>query len=187
MSMAGLRQEDDYFSPVMRSMRRRSIWLGVNLATAFLASWVAGQFADTLDQIVTLAILMSIVPSMGGIAGSQTLTLVIRGQALGQIGSGNTRWILTKEAIVGLLNGLMWSIVVALIAYLWFGDGRVGLVIALALIVNMSVAALAGVLIPIMLKKFNIDPAVAGGVLLTTVTDVVGLMTFLSLATFWLL
>ena len=124
---------------------------------------------------------------MGGIAGSQTLTLVIRGQALGQIGSGNTRWILTKEAIVGLLNGLMWSIVVALIAYLWFGDGRVGLVIALALIVNMSVAALAGVLIPIMLKKFNIDPAVAGGVLLTTVTDVVGLMTFLSLATFWLL
>lgn len=187
LSMAGLRPEDDYFSPVMRSMRRRSIWLGVNLATAFLASWVAGQFADTLDQIVTLAILMSIVPSMGGIAGSQTLTLVIRGQALGQIGSGNTRWILTKEAIVGLLNGLMWSIVVALIAYLWFGDGRVGLVIALALIVNMSVAALAGVLIPIGLKKFDIDPAVAGGVLLTTVTDVVGLMTFLGLATLWLL
>lgn len=187
LSMAGLRPEDDYFSPVMRSMRRRSIWLGVNLATAFLASWVAGQFADTLDQIVTLAILMSIVPSMGGIAGSQTLTLVIRGQALGQIGSGNTRWILTKEAIVGLLNGLMWSMVVALIAFLWFGDGRVGLVIALALIVNMSVAALAGVLIPIMLKKADIDPAVAGGVLLTTVTDVVGLMTFLGLATIWLL
>jgi len=187
MSMAGLRQEDDYFSPVMRSMRRRSIWLGVNLATAFLASWVAGQFADTLDQIVTLAILMTIVPSMGGIAGSQTLTLVIRGQALGQIGSGNTRWILTKEAIVGLLNGLMWSLVVALIACLWFGDGRVGLVIALALIVNMSVAAVAGVLIPIVLKRFDIDPAVAGGVILTTITDVVGLMTFLGLATWWLL
>lgn len=187
LSMAGLSQEDDYFSPVMRSMRRRSIWLGVNLATAFLASWVAGQFADTLDQIVALAILMSIVPSMGGIAGSQTLTLVIRGQALGQIGSGNTRWILNKEAIVGLLNGLMWSLVVALIAYLWFGDWRVGLVIALALIVNMSVAALAGVLIPISLKKLDIDPAVAGGVLLTTVTDVVGLMTFLGLATLWLL
>lgn len=187
LSMAGLRQEDDYFSPVMRSMRRRSIWLGMNLATAFLASWVAAQFADTLDQIVTLAILMSIVPSMGGIAGSQTLTLVIRGQALGQIGRGNTRWILTKEAIVGLLNGLMWSVVVGLIAYLWFGDGRVGLVIALALIVNMSVAALAGVLIPILLKRFNIDPALAGGVLLTTVTDVVGLMTFLGLATLWLL
>ena len=187
MSMAGLRPEDDYFSPVMRSMRRRSLWLGVNLATAFLASWVAGQFADTLDQIVTLAILMSIVPSMGGIAGSQTLTLIIRGQALGQIGSGNTRWILTKEAIVGLLNGLMWSLVVALIAYIWFGDGRVGLVIALALIVNMSVAAIAGVLIPIILKRLEIDPAVAGGVILTTVTDVVGLMTFLGLATFWLL
>lgn len=187
MSMAGLRQEDDYFSPVMRSIRRRSIWLGINLATAFLASWVAGQFADTLDQIVTLAILMTIVPSMGGIAGSQTLTLVIRGQALGQIGSGNTRWMLTKEAIVGLLNGLIWSMVVALIAYLWFGDGRVGIVIGLALIVNMSVAAIAGVLIPIMLKKLDIDPAVAGGVLLTTVTDVVGLITFLGLATLWLL
>lgn len=187
MSMAGLRPEDDYFSPVMRSMRRRSLWLGVNLATAFLASWVAGQFAETLDQIVTLAILMTIVPSMGGIAGSQTLTLVIRGQALGQIGKGNTRWILTKEAIVGLLNGLVWSIVVALIAYLWFGDGRVGLVIGLALIVNMSVAALAGVIIPITLKKCNVDPALAGGVVLTTVTDVVGLMTFLGLATWWLL
>ncbi len=187
MSMAGLRPEDDYFSPVMRSMKRRSIWLGVNLATAFLASWVAGQFADTLDQVVILAVLMSIVPSMGGIAGSQTLTLVIRGQALGQIGAGNTRWILTKEAIVGLLNGLMWSVVVALIAYLWFGDGRVGLVLAMALIINMGVAALAGVMIPIMLKRFSIDPAVAGGVLLTTVTDVVGLMTFLGLATFWLL
>ena len=187
MSMAGLRPEDDYFSPVMRSMRRRSLWLGINLATAFLASWVAGQFASTLDQIVTLAILMSIVPSMGGIAGSQTLTLVIRGQALGQIGSGNTRWILTKEAIIGLLNGLMWSLVVALIAYVWFGDGRVGLVIALALIVNMSVAAIAGVLIPVLLKRFEIDPAVAGSVILTTVTDVVGLMTFLGLATIWLL
>ena len=124
---------------------------------------------------------------MGGIAGSQTLTLVIRGQALGQIGSGNTRWILTKEAIIGLLNGLMWSLVVALIAYVWFGDGRVGLVIALALIVNMSVAAIAGVLIPVLLKRFEIDPAVAGSVILTTVTDVVGLMTFLGLATIWLL
>lgn len=187
MSMAGLSQEDDYFSPVMRSMRRRSIWLGMNLATAFLASWVAGQFALALDQIVALAILMSIVPSMGGIAGSQTLTLVIRGQALGQIGRGNTRWILTKEAIIGVLNGLIWSLVVALIVTLWFGDSRVGIVIGVALIVNMSVAAIAGVLIPILLKKFDIDPAVAGGVLLTTVTDVIGLMTFLGLATLWLL
>jgi magnesium transporter len=187
MSMAGLSQEDDFFSPVVRSIRRRWVWLGINLATAFLASWVAGQFADTLDQIVTLAILMTIVPSMGGIAGSQTLTLVIRGQALGQIGTGNTRWILTKEAIVGLLNGLLWSVVVALIAYLWFGDGRVGLIIGLALIVNMSAAALAGVLIPIGLKRFNIDPALAGGVILTTITDVVGLMAFLGLATLFLL
>ena len=187
LSMAGLRQEDDYFSPVKRSIKRRSVWLGLNLATAFLASWVAGQFADTLDQIVTLAILMTIVPSMGGIAGSQTLTLVIRGQALGQIGRGNTRWMLTKEAIVGLLNGLMWSMIVALIAFIWFGDGRVGIVIALALIINMSVAAIAGVLIPVVLKYLNIDPALAGGVILTTVTDVVGIVAFLGMATWWLI
>lgn len=187
MSMAGLSPEDDYFSPVVRSMRRRSIWLGINLATAFLASWVAGQFANTLDQVVTLAILMTIVPSMGGIAGSQTLTLVIRGQALGQIGAGNTKWILTKEAIVGLLNGLVWSLVVALIAYLWFGDGKVGVIIGLALIVNMAAAGIAGVAIPVALKKMNIDPALAGGVILTTVTDVIGLMAFLGLATVFLL
>jgi len=187
MSMAGLSQEDDFFSPVVRSIRRRWLWLGFNLATAFLASWVASQFTDTLDQIVTLAILMTIVPSMGGIAGSQTLTLVIRGQALGQIGAGNTRWILTKEAIVGLLNGLLWAVVVALIAYAWFGDGRVGFIIGLALIVNMSVAALAGVLIPVLLNRFSIDPALAGGVILTTITDVVGLMAFLGLATIFLL
>lgn len=187
MSMAGLSQEDDFFSPVVRSIRRRWMWLGINLATAFLASWVAGQFADTLDQIVTLAILMTIVPSMGGIAGSQTLTLVIRGQALGQIGAGNTRWILTKEAIVGLINGLLWAVVVAIIAYAWFGDGKVGVIIGLALIVNMSVAALAGVVIPVALKRFQIDPALAGGVILTTVTDVVGLMAFLGLATIFLL
>jgi len=187
MSMAGLRQEDDFFSPVVRSIRRRWVWLGINLATAFLASWVAGQFADTLDQIVTLAILMTIVPSMGGIAGSQTLTLVIRGQALGQIGAGNTRWILTKEAIVGLLNGLLWAVVVAIIAYAWFGDSKIGFIIGMALIVNMSVAALSGVLIPVFLNRFNIDPALAGGVILTTVTDVVGLMAFLGLATLFLL
>lgn len=187
MSMAGLSQEDDFFSPVVRSMRRRSIWLGFNLATAFLASWVASRFETTLDQIVTLAILMTIVPSMGGIAGSQTLTLVIRGQALGQIGAGNTRWLLAKEAIVGLLNGLVWSIVVALIAYLWFDDGKVGIIIGLALIINMAAAGIAGVTIPVVLKKFSIDPAIAGGVVLTTVTDVIGLIAFLGLATIFLL
>ncbi len=186
MRMAGLNQEDDFFSPVVRSMKRRSLWLGINLATAFLASWVAGQFAETLDKVVALAILMTIVPSMGGIAGSQTLTLVIRGQALGQIGAGNTRWILTKEAIVGLLNGLLWSVVVASIAWLWFGDPRVGLIIGLALIINMSAAAIAGVSIPVLLKRIDIDPALAGGVVLTTVTDVIGLLSFLGLAT-WLL
>ncbi len=186
MRMAGLNQEDDFFSPIVRSMKRRSLWLGINLATAFLASWVAGQFAETLDKVVALAILMTIVPSMGGIAGSQTLTLVIRGQALGQIGAGNTRWIMAKEAVVGLLNGLLWSIVVATIAWLWFGDQRVGLIIGVALIINMSAAAIAGVLIPVTLKRLNIDPALAGGVVLTTVTDVVGLLSFLGLAT-WLL
>jgi len=187
LSMAGLRQEDDFFSPVVRSLKRRSLWLGINLATAFLASWVAGQFADTLDKIVALAILMTIVPSMGGIAGSQTLTLIIRGQALGQIGVGNTRWILAKEAVVGLLNGITWSVVVATIAWLWFGDARVGAIIGTALVINMSAAAVAGVLIPTGLRRLGIDPALAGGVVLTTVTDVVGLLSFLGLATWWLL
>ena len=187
MSMAGLNQEDDIFSPVIKSTRKRAVWLGVNLLTAFLASWVTSQFSDTLDQIVALAILMTIVPSMGGIAGSQTLTIVIRAQALGQIMKSNTRWLLLKEMMVGVLNGALWACVVGIVAYWWFGDYQIGIVIGLAILTNLAAAAFSGVMIPILLKTFDIDPALAGGVILTTVTDVVGLLAFLGLATLVLL
>lgn len=183
MNRAGLSEEEDIFAPIIKSTRRRSVWLGANLLTAFLASWVIGLFEATIQQIVALAVLMPIVASMGGIAGSQTLTLVIRAQALGQLGTGNTRSLLIKELAVGLLNGILWAIVVAAIATAWFGDMKIGGIIAAAISINLTVAALAGVLVPVVLRRLNIDAALAGGVVLTTVTDVVGFMAFLGIAT----
>ncbi len=183
MSMAGLKQEDDIFAPVLRSTRKRALWLGVNLLTALLASWVIAQFEGTLERIVTLAVLMSVVPSMGGIAGSQTLTLVIRGQALNQISKSNLRDLLTREVAIGLLNGILWAMIVAVLVWVWFGDQQIGLIIGAALIVNLVTAAYAGAMLPVLMRRFGIDPALAGGVALTTITDVVGLATFLGLAT----
>jgi len=182
MSMAGLSEEDDMFAPVVRSSRRRTLWLGVNLVTALLASWVIGQFEATIEKLVALAVLMPIVASMGGIAGSQTLTLVIRGIATGQLASSNARRLLHKEILVGLLNGMTWAIVVALIALLWFHDTQLSIIIAIAILVNLIVAALAGATIPMLLNRMGIDPALAGGVVLTTVTDVIGFLAFLGLA-----
>lgn len=187
LGAAGLDEDEDMFSPVRRATRRRAVWLGINLATAFLASWVIGRFADTLEQIVALAVLMPIVASMGGVAGTQTLTLMVRGLAMGQVGFGNLRALLVKEVSVGLLNGLAWAFVVGLVASLWFGDVPLGLVIAGAMAINLFVAALAGVLVPLALRRVSIDPALAGGVVLTTVTDVVGFLSFLGLATLVLL
>lgn len=187
LSMAGLNEEEDMFAPIMVSTRRRALWLGVNLITAFLAAWVIGLFENTIDQIVALAVLMPIVASMGGVAGSQTLTLVIRGMAVGQVGKANTRALLLKEAAVGALNGLAWSLVVAILAVLWFDDIRIGVIIAAAMLINLLAAALAGVALPLIMKRLNIDPALAGGVVLTTVTDVVGFLSFLGLATLFLL
>lgn len=184
-SMAGL-GEDDMFAPIFTSTRRRAVWLGINLATAFLGAWVIGRFEDTIQQLVALAVLMPIVAGMGGVAGSQTLTIAIRGIALGQLGKTNARALMLKEIAVGLLNGLMWACVVSVIVILWFGDTSLGFIIALAMIVNLLVAALAGAVIPLGLKRHGIDPAIAGGVLLTTVTDVVGFMTFLGLASIFL-
>jgi magnesium transporter len=187
MSMAGLDEEDDIFAPVIPSAARRAVWLGINLITAFLASWVISLFDATLEKIVALAVLMPIVASMGGIAGSQTLTLVIRGMALGKIGKTNARWLMFKELAVGGLNGVLWSLVVALIAMAWFQNTEIGLIIGAALIINLVCAALAGFTIPLMLNRFGIDPALAGSVLMTTVTDVVGFMAFLGLGTLFLL
>jgi len=186
MSRAGLDQETDIFAPIFRSARRRAVWLGVNLLTALLASWVISQFDATLERIVLLAVLMSVVPSMGGIAGSQTLTLVIRGQALGQVNRSNVRALTLRELAVGLLNGVLWAAVVAVLVWLWFGEPRIGLILGAALVVNLFTAAYAGIGLPMLMKRLGIDPALAGGVALTTVTDVVGIVTFLGLAT-WLL
>ena len=187
LSMAGLDEDNDMFAPVAVSARRRSIWLGVNLATAFLASWVAGLFEATLEEVVMLAILMPVVPSMGGIAGSQTLILITRGMALGQIERSNARWLLGKEFGVALFNSVAWACVVAVVTIWWFETWQIGVVIALALAVNLLCAAIAGFTIPLTLKRLGIDPAMAGGVLLTTVTDVVGLVAFLGFGTLLLL
>jgi magnesium transporter len=187
LGAAGLDEDDDLFSPVPRAARRRALWLGINLATAFLASWVIGRFEGTLAQIVALAVLMPIVASMGGVAGTQTLTLMVRGLALGQVGTGNLRALLAKEASVGVLNGLAWAVVVGAVSALWFSDALLGGVIAGAMVINLVVAALAGVLVPLLLRRMRVDPALAGGVVLTTVTDVVGFLSFLGLATLVLL
>ena len=183
----GLDEEEDLFAPMLPSAGRRTIWLALNLVTALLASWVIGLFEATIDKIVALAVLMPIVASMGGIAGSQTLTLTIRGLAMGQIVGSNTSWLLRKELGIGLLNGFLWASVIAFIAYFWFDSQSIALVIGFALILNMAAAAAAGILVPLTLHRLSIDPALSGAVILTTVTDVVGFMAFLGLATLFLM
>nr|WP_300310757.1 magnesium transporter [Halomonas sp.] len=187
MNMAGLDEEEDLFAPVVPSARRRAVWLGINLLTAFLAAWVIGRFEATLQQIVALAVLMPIVASMGGIAGSQTLTLTIRGLALGQISRTNSNWLLYKEIGISLINGVVWALVVAMLAIVWFDSVPIGAIIAAALVINMLAAGVCGIVIPLFLKRINIDPALSSSVILTTVTDVVGFMSFLGLATVFLL
>ena len=187
MGRAGLSEDEDMFAPVLISARRRALWLGLNLLTAFLASWVIGQFEATIEKVVALAVLMPIVASMGGVAGTQTLTLTIRGIALGQLSGKNRRWLITKELAVGLSNGLVWAAVVAIVAGAWFESGDIALLIAAAMLINLVFAALTGAVLPLALEKVGIDPALAGGVLLTTVTDIVGFLAFLGLATVYLL
>jgi magnesium transporter len=183
MRMAGLDEDEDTFAPVLKTAKRRAVWLGINLLTALLASMVIGLFQDTIEKVVALAILMPIVASMGGIAGSQALTLVIRGQALGHVEHSNIGYLLNREVIVGALNGLLWATVVASIASWWFSDFTIGFIIAIAMVINLVVAAICGTSLPVILKAMNIDPALAGGVILTTITDVVGFCAFLGLAT----
>jgi magnesium transporter len=186
MSMAGLDDEEDTFAPVVQSTQRRSIWLGVNLLTALMAAAVSDFFEATLSQLAVLAILNTIVPSMGGVAGNQTLTLVIRGMALGHVNSANARWLISKELAIGFLNGVIWSVLIASVIAIWKQDLMLGAVIAFAMLINMVAAGLAGASLPIIMKKLKIDPALAGSVILTTITDVVGIFAFLGTAT-WLL
>ncbi len=186
MRMAGLDEEDDMFAPVFVSSKRRAVWLGINLLTALAAAYAIGFFALTLEKIVALAILMPVVASMGGIAGLQTLTLMIRGMATGQVGLGNAKYLLSREVAISILNGLIWAVVLAAVTFLWFKDWGIGIVIAMALTINLIAGALAGVIVPLVLRRLSIDPAIAGGVVLTTVTDIVGYVAFLSLGS-WLL
>ena len=183
MSMAGLNEEEDTFAPVAKAAPRRAVWLGINLITAFIAAAAINMFHDTIEKVVALAVLMPIVASMGGIAGTQTLTVLVRGIAMGQVGKNNQTWLLTREVAIGFLNGMLWAAVVAVAASLWFDDWHIGLIIAAAMIINLVTAAFTGAALPLLLTRLNIDPALAGGVILTTVTDVVGFVAFLGLAT----
>ena len=183
MSMAGLDEDEDTFAPVFRSAPRRAVWLGINLITAFIASGVINLFQGTIEKVVALAVLMPIVASMGGIAGTQTLTVLVRGIALGHIGRNNQMWLINREVMVGALNGILWAMVVAVAASLWFDDWNIGMIIAAAMVINLVTAALVGAVLPLLMTRMNIDPALAGGVVLTTVTDVVGFVSFLGLAT----
>ena len=181
-SLAGLAEEDT-FATVWQSAPRRAVWLGVNLGTALLASSVINLFQDTIEKVVALAVLMPIVASMGGIAGTQSLTILIRAMAMGQINHRNELWLIGRESLVGLLNGLLWAAVIAITASLWFGDPMLGVIIACAMLINLVTAGVTGAGLPIVLRKLHVDPALAGGVMVTTVTDVMGFLAFLGLAT----
>ena len=186
MASAGMDEDEDLFSPVAKSAKNRALWLGLNLITALLASWFIGLFEATLQQVVALAVLMPVVASMGGIAGSQTLTLIIRGLALKQVSPANIKILLTKEFKVGGVNGIIWAFVVGIVAFFWFANPMLGVVIGLAILLNIIAAAVAGVFIPVLLDKLKIDPALSGSVILTTVTDIVGFVVFLGLGTLFL-
>lgn len=186
MVPAGLREDEDIFAPVARSTRNRAVWLGVNLATAILASWVIGLFEETIQKAVALAVLMPIVASMGGNAGTQTLTLVVRGMALGTVKRSNAKQVLARELMVSIWNSMIWAIVVGVVAVVWYKNYTLGLVIAMAMAINLVIAASAGVIIPLVIRRLGIDPALASGVALTTLTDVAGFLVFLGLAAIFL-
>ena len=187
MGAAGLDEDHDLFAPVFQSARRRAFWLGVNLLTAFLAASVVDLFQSTIDKVVLLAVLMPIVPSMGGVAGTQTLTIITRAIALGQIEGSNAAYMFRRELFVGVLNGLFWALLVAIVTAIWFGTWTIGILVAVALSANLVVAALCGFGIPLLLGRLRVDPALAGGVILTTITDVVGYGVFLGLGALFLL
>lgn len=187
MRRAGLTKATDMFAPIVPSAIRRALWLGINLVNSFIAAWVIGLFEESIEKIVALAILMPVIASMGGVAGTQTLTLVTRGIALEQIGSSNARRLLLREIALGLLNGFFLALVVAVVAVFWFGDTQLGVVFGFALVINLFTGAIAGTLVPLTLQRLGIDPALAGGVMLIAATDVVGFLSFLGLATLFLL
>ncbi len=185
LSMAGI--AEDTFSPPARAARRRIVWLGLNLITAFVAALAINIFQDAIDKIVYLAVLMPIVASMGGVAATQTLTIVLRGLTLEQISNSNLGWLLKRELAVAILNGIILSLIISLVTYVWFNQLILSALIAAAMIINLLSSVVAGVFVPIILRRLNQDPAIAGSVIVTTVTDVVGFVSFLGLATIFLL
>jgi magnesium transporter len=186
LSMAGLQDDEDLFAGIVTSTRRRLLWLGINLVTAFMAAAVVKNFEGTIEKVAALAALMPIVASMGGIAGTQTVTLIIRGLALGQVQWSNARWLLFKEVAVGGVNGLLWAVVVGAITIVWFDTWQIAVIIAAAMLINLLAAAAVGVLVPLALRRFDIDPALSAGVILTTFTDCIGFATLLGLGAIFL-
>jgi len=182
--MAGL-GDGDVFTTVLATAPQRAIWLAINLATAILAASVIAFYQDTIEKVVALAVLMPIVASMGGIAGTQSLTVLIRAMAMGQINDRTEIWLVRREIFVSIINGLIWAFVIAVIAAYWFGDTTLGLIIAFAIIINLITAGIAGASLPLILDRLRIDPALAGGVVLTTITDVVGFFAFLGVAAYF--
>ncbi len=186
MATAGLDEEADTFAPALMSARRRAIWLGINLVTALLAAWVINLFDHAVGQLVTLAVLMPVVASMGGVAGTQSLALVIRGIALDQVREGNRWRLLRKELAVGAINGLLWALAVGLIVSLWFGNFKLSLVFGVALTINLMTGVASGTVIPMLLQRMRIDPALAGGVILVAFTDAFGFFVFLGMSALFL-
>jgi magnesium transporter len=186
LKLAGV-QETDLYSAVLDTTKARFTWLLINLFTAVAASVVIGFFEGTLQQIVALAVLMPIVASMGGNAGTQTLTVAVRAIAMRDLSAGNALRFVGKELLVGLANGVMFAAVAGAVAWFWFDQPMIGVIIAAAMLINLVAAALSGALVPLGLEKVGIDPAVASSVVLTTVTDVIGFLAFLGLATLFLL
>ena len=185
LGMAGV--AEDTFAPPGRAAKSRVFWLSMNLVTAFIASSTINLFQDVIDKIVYLAVLMPIVASMGGVAATQTLTIVLRGLTLEQINTSNIRWLFKRELAVSILNGLVLSILVGLVTFGWFKDITIAILISCALVINLISSVIAGILVPLILRKFNQDPAIGGSVVVTTVTDVVGFLSFLGLATIYLI
>ncbi len=187
MAIAGLDEDEDTFAPVLRTAKRRTVWLAINLLTAFIASGVINQFQATIEKVVALAVLMPIVASMGGNAGTQSLAVAVRALATRDLTGANSLRFVWREAAAGLVNGLIFAVVMGVIAAVWFQEPDLGYVIAIAMVINLAIAGLAGVLVPLGLKHFGADPAVASSVFVTTVTDVVGFVVFLGLGALVLL
>jgi magnesium transporter len=186
-NLAGLDDDAEEYDEIYKAGKKRASWLGINLFTAIFASLVIGLFADTMQSIIALAVLMPIVASMGGNAGTQSLTVVVRQLALGDISQGDAMRIIKKEVFISLMNGILFAVIMGIVAAIWFDMKMLGVVIALSMVINLFMAGLFGAAIPLFLKKMDVDPAIGSSVILTTVTDVVGFFSFLALAKYMLL